>query len=348
MPSVAAHLGHHAPLGSSVGESISLAKAFLKEQSDALVEQIGLLGDSFDRAIRVLLDCKDQIIVTGIGKSGLIARKAAATLTSTGTPAVFMHPVEGLHGDLGVVGKSSVLIALSRSGRTEELVRFVGHFRRLAGHVIAICIPEPSPLAELADIVLHIPGRPEAGPLALAPTTSTLTSLALCDALAMALLDARGFTSDQFARYHPDGSLGRRLLLRASDVMHGGRETPIVAMSARFNDLLLEMTAKRLGMACVVQASGELLGVFTDGDLRRLLARCEHPAKLNAGEAWRQSRRAPDEPQVRCSTVEPAMLAVECLRRMRESQITVLVVSEDGLRPAGVVRLQDLVRAGVE
>jgi len=309
---------------------------------------VGMVGESFDRAIRVLLDCKDQVIVTGIGKSGLIARKAAATLTSTGTPAVFMHPVEGLHGDLGVVGRSSVLIALSRSGRTEELVRFVGHFRRLAGHVIAICIPEPSPLAELADIVLHIPGRPEAGPLALAPTTSTLASLALCDALAMALLDARGFTSEQFAQYHPDGSLGRRLLLRAGDVMHRGGEMPVVRTAARFNDLLLEMTAKRLGMACVVEESGSLLGVFTDGDLRRLLARCDRPASLSTGEAWRQSRRSPDEPQVQCSTVEPSMLAVECLRRMRESQITVLVVSEDGHRPTGVVRLQDLVRAGVE
>lgn len=331
-----------------MNDSISQAKAFLQEQSDALAETVGLVGESFGCAIRVLLNCKDQVIVTGIGKSGLIARKAAATLTSTGTPAVFMHPVEGLHGDLGVVGRSSVLIALSRSGRTEELVRFVGHFRRLAGHVIAICVPDPSPLSELADIVLHIPGRPEAGPLALAPTTSTLTSLALCDALAMALLEARGFTSEQFAQYHPDGSLGRRLLLRARDIMHGGAEMPQVPTTARFNDLLLEMTAKRLGMACVVEETGELLGVFTDGDLRRLLARCDRPATLSTGEAWRQSRRAPDEPQVRCSTVESSMLAVECLRRMRESQITVLVVSDDGHRPIGVVRLQDLVRAGVE
>jgi len=331
-----------------VSDSISQAKAFLQEQSDALAETVGLVGESFGRAIRVLLNCKDQVIVTGIGKSGLIARKAAATLTSTGTPAVFMHPVEGLHGDLGVVGRSSVLIALSRSGRTEELVRFVGHFRRLAGHVIAVCVPDPSPLSELADIVLHIPGRPEAGPLALAPTTSTLTSLALCDALAMALLEARGFTSEQFAQYHPDGSLGRRLLLRARDIMHGGAEMPQVPTTARFNDLLLEMTAKRLGMACVVEETGELLGVFTDGDLRRLLARCDRPATLSTGEAWRQSRRAPDEPQVRCSTVESSMLAVECLRRMRESQITVLVVSDDGHHPIGVVRLQDLVRAGVE
>lgn len=331
-----------------MSDSISQAKAFLQEQSDALAETVGLVGESFGRAIRVLLNCKDQVIVTGIGKSGLIARKAAATLTSTGTPAVFMHPVEGLHGDLGVVGRSSVLIALSRSGRTEELVRFVGHFRRLAGHVIAVCVPDPSPLSELADIVLHIPGRPEAGPLALAPTTSTLTSLALCDALAMALLEARGFTSEQFAQYHPDGSLGRRLLLRARDIMHGGAEMPQVPTTARFNDLLLEMTAKRLGMACVVEETGELLGVFTDGDLRRLLARCDRPATLSTGEAWRQSRRAPDEPQVRCSTVESSMLAVECLRRMRESQITVLVVSDDGHHPIGVVRLQDLVRAGVE
>ena len=331
-----------------MSDSITLAQAMLRDQAAALTELSGLVGEAFDRAVRMVLACQDQIIVTGIGKSGLIGRKAAATLTSTGTPAVFMHPVEGLHGDLGVVGRTSVLLALSRSGRTEELTRFVGHFRRLAGHVIAVCTAEPSPLVELADIVLPIPNRPEAGPLALAPTTSTLTTLAMCDALAMALLKARGFTSEQFAQYHPDGSLGKRLLLRASDLMHGGTEMPVVPATARFNDLLLEMTAKRLGMACIVEQGGALHGVFTDGDLRRLLARCDRPAGLTAGEAWRQSRRAPDEPQVRCSTVLPGLLAVECLRMMKDSQVTVLVVSEDGHKPTGVVRLQDLVRAGVE
>jgi arabinose-5-phosphate isomerase len=277
----------------------------------------------------------------------LIARKAAATLASTGTPAVFMHPVEGLHGDLGLVGDGTVLLALSKSGHTDELVKFVNHFRRVGGAVLAICESTDCPLAELADVVLPIPSRPEAGPLALAPTTSTLMMLALCDALAMALLDARGFDEEQFARRHPDGSLGRRLLTRASDLMHTGKELPVVAGTASFNELLLEMTGKHLGLACVVDHRGALIGAFTDGDLRRLLTRCEMPTRLTASEAWLQSRRDPSDPPVKCSTVLPGILAVECLKIMRESEITALIVSQDGRCPVGIVRLQDLVRAGL-
>lgn len=289
------------------------------------------------------------MIVTGIGKSGLIARKAAATLASTGTPAMFMHPVEGVHGDLGAVSPGAVLLALSKSGCTEELVRFVQHFRRVsdAGHVIAVCENATSPLGELADAVLQLPSLPEAGPLGLAPTTSTLMSLALCDALAMVLLERRGFSEVDFGRYHPEGSLGRKLLLRAADIMHAGGELPIVHGDAPVRDLLLTATNKHLGMACVVGHDSRLVGVFTDGDLRRLLTRCENPMALTAYEAWRQSRRSPDEPPVQCSTIQPSTLAVECLRMMRESQITVLVVSEDGERPMGILRLQDLVRAGL-
>jgi arabinose-5-phosphate isomerase len=171
--------------------------------------------------------------------------------------------------------------------------------------------------------------------------------LSMCDALAMALLDARGFSAEQFARFHPDGSLGRRLLLRATDVMHSGAEMPVVGENAEFNDLLLTITSKHLGMTCITRRDGTLLGVFTDGDLRRLLTRVERPAALTAADAWLKSRRDPADPPVRCSSVRPDMLAVDCLRLMRESQITVLVVSEDGLRPVGIVRLQDLVREGL-
>ncbi|MBN2559652.1 MAG: KpsF/GutQ family sugar-phosphate isomerase [Phycisphaerae bacterium] len=328
---------------------VELAKGMIREQAEALVALAGLVGESFAAAVSLVLRTREPVVVAGIGKSGLIARKAAATLSSTGTRAVFMHPVEGLHGDLGVVGERAVLLALSRSGGTEELVRFVGHFRRVGGAVIAICEAGDSPLAELADVVMPIPPRPEAGPLALAPTTSTLMMLALCDALAMALLDARGFDEHQFARFHPDGSIGRRLLTRASDLMHKDDELAITRASATFNELLLEMTGKHLGMACVVDENGDLMGVFTDGDLRRLLLRCEAPGKMTAAEAWRQSRRDPSEPAVNVSTVSPTTLAVDCLRVMRESAITVLVVTDDGAAatPVGIVRLQDLVRAGL-
>ena len=330
-----------------MSDAVEVGRRIIREESEALATLSESVSDSFGASVALMLACRDQIIVTGIGKSGLIARKAAATLSSTGTPALFMHPVEGVHGDLGVVGEGAALLALSKSGRTEELVRFVGHFRRVGGSVIAMCEPGPSPLAELADVVLAIPARPETGPLALAPTTSTVMMLALCDAVAMALLDARGLTREQFARFHPDGSLGRRLLLRASDLMHGGGQLPKVRGSAAFSELLLEITSKRLGMTCVVDDDDGLIGVITDGDLRRLFMRCENPGRLTARDAWRQSRRDPDEPPVQCSTVLPTQLAVECLRSMRESQITVLVVSEDGSSPVGIIRLQDIVRAGI-
>lgn len=328
-------------------DPVELARTMLKEQAQAVLALADAVGEPLRKAVSLILSTRDQVVVSGIGKSGLIARKIAATLASTGTPAIFMHPVEGLHGDLGAVSPNAVLLALSKSGHTEELVRFVGHFRRIGGHVIAVCESGAAPLAEPADIWLPIPARPEAGPLALAPTTSTLLMLALGDALAMALLDARGFSEKEFARYHPDGSLGRRLLLRAADLMHTGHQMPCVPRAASFNDLLLEMTGKRLGMTCIVDEKGALIGVFTDGDLRRLLTRCETPGKLTAGEAWRLSRRDPSETPVRFSTVQPSTLAVDCLEMMRESEITVLVLSEDGTIPIGIIRLQDLVRAGL-
>lgn len=330
-----------------MSDHVEHAKSILRQQAASLVALEELTSEPFALAVKLILSTTEQMVVTGIGKSGLIARKAAATLASTGTPAMFMHPVEGLHGDLGAIAAEPVLLALSKSGQTEELVKFVSAFRRIGGHVIAVCEPGPSPLSELAEIILPIPPLPEAGTLGLAPTTSTLMMLALCDALAMVLLDARGFGEEDFARFHPDGSLGRRLLTRTADLMHTREDMPVVGADSAFNELLLEMTSKRLGMACIVDDRGGMVGVFTDGDLRRLLTHCSVPGDLTAAEAWRKSRRDPDEPPVKCSTIEPATLAVECLRRMRESQITVLVVSEDGVTPHGIIRLQDLVQAGL-
>jgi len=334
-----------------------LARGILQEQIEALRALAAVIGETLSQAVELISSASDQMVVTGIGKSGLIARKAAATLASTGTPAIFMHPVEGVHGDLGAVGPGSVLLALSKSGHTEELVKFVQHFRRNGGRVIAVCErgdasepgrPRPRPpLVELADVVLALPSLPEAGPLGLAPTTSTLMMLALCDVLAMVLLDAKGFSEADFARYHPDGSLGRRLLTRAADLMHTGDELPIVKAGASFNDLLLEMTGKRLGMACVLDEQGAFQGVFTDGDLRRLLTRCTSPGELSAGQAWQQSRRDTAEPLVKGALVRPETLAVDCLALMRESEITMLVVSQDGREPKGIIRLQDIVAAGL-
>ena len=330
-----------------MGDAISVGRDVIRQEAEALSALSDALGDSFATAVSLIFACRDQVVVTGIGKSGLIARKAAATFSSTGTPAIFMHPVDGVHGDLGVVGEGAVLLALSKSGRTDELIRFVGHFRRVGGSVIAVCESRDAPLVEPADVVLPLPARSEAGPLALAPTTSTALMLALCDALAMALLDQRGFTEAQFARFHPDGSLGRRLLLRACDLMHGGDDLPVLGDGSPVRDLVVEMTGKHLGMTCIIDRDGVLAGVFTDGDLRRLLMRRENPFDLTALEAWRASRRDPDETPVRSSTVRPNALAVDCLRIMRDSQITVLVVADDNERPLGIIRLQELVRAGI-
>lgn len=327
---------------SSIGREVLLAEA------DAL----RAFAESFDEAafdgiVEVIRRDCDSLIVSGLGKSGNIAQKIAASLTSTGTPATYLHPVEALHGDLGIVTRRHGLVALSRSGNTEELTRFVAHFRRLGGPVIVITQCSNSRLAELSDHVLCLPNLEEAGPLKLAPTTSCILQLAAGDALAMALLSRRGFGQEHFASFHPEGSLGKRLLLRAQNLMHFGSDLPLVQADESFGKLLLETAAKRLGLALIVHADGTLLGTFTDGDLRRLLERVDNPKVLTAIQAWEKSRRSADAPAVRTSTIEPELLAVECFRLMRESQITSLVVARDN-KPVGVLRLMDLVEAGIE
>ncbi len=328
-------------------EALRVAREVIADEAAALAELSGSLADEFERALATILNDTDHIIVGGLGKSGIIAQKIAATLTSTGTPATFMHPVEALHGDLGIVTPRHSLIALSRSGNTDELLRFVAHFRRLGGPVIAVTQARGSRLAELARHTLLLPDVPEAGPLGLAPTSSCALQLALGDALAMSLLHARGFRAHDFAQYHPEGTLGRRLLLRASDLMHAGKALPLVPTDADFRALIVEMTRKQLGLALIVEPDGRLLGTFTDGDLRRIFERVDNPHTLTARSAHAKSRRAPDAPAVRQSTVPESMMAVECLRMMRASEITSLVVANEHDRPLGVLRLLDLLNAGL-
>jgi arabinose-5-phosphate isomerase len=333
--------------GDSRLSPLDVARQVIADEASALQRVAETLGANFDAAVRAILEPRRQVIVSGLGKSGVIAQKIAASLTSTGTPAVYMHPVEALHGDLGIVTQQHVLIALSRSGNTEEVVRFVAHFRRLGGPVIGLTQGAGSKLAELSQIPLILPDLPEAGPLALAPTTSCIMQLAVGDSLAMALLHARGFRADDFAQYHPEGSLGRRLLLRASDVMHAGDALPLAPANDSFKHLLQVMTEKKLGLALIVEPGGGLVGVFTDGDLRRILSRVDNPLTLDARSAWSQSRRPGNAPAVRRSTVAPDDLAVECLNLMRESQITSLIVVDPANRPVGVLRLMDLIAAGL-
>lgn len=324
----------------------AVALDVIRSEAAALHALADTLAPDFDVLIETLRAAA-QIVVSGLGKSGNIAQKIAATLTSTGSPAVFMHPVEALHGDLGIVTERHCLIALSRSGNTEEVLRFVEHFRRLGGPVIGITQGPRSRLAELARHTLVLPDLPEAGPLALAPTTSTAMQLAAGDALAMALLHARGFAAADFAQYHPEGVLGRRLLLRARDLMHSGEALPLVRAHETFEQLVLTMTRKQLGLALVVDADGRLHGTFTDGDLRRVWERVDDPRRLDAAAAHARSRRPSGAPPVRASTVGPDHLAIDCLRLMRESEITTLVVADEAGRPIGVLRLLDLLRAGL-
>lgn len=336
-----------APSTRLLREALEVARGVIADETAALAELSRSLGDEFERALTTILNDTDHIIVSGLGKSGIIAQKIAASLTSTGTPASFMHPVEALHGDLGVVTPRHCLMALSRSGNTEEMVRFVAHFRRLGGPVIAVTQARGCRLSELARHTLTLPDVPEAGPLGLAPTTSCVLQLALGDALAMSLLHARGFRAQDFAQYHPEGTLGRRLLLRAADLMHAGDALPIVPADADFRTLIVEMTRKQLGLALITERDGRLLGTFTDGDLRRVFERVEHPHTLTARLAHERSRRPADAPAVRQSTVAAGALAVECLRIMRSSEITSLVVANDDGRAVGVLRLLDLLNAGL-
>jgi arabinose-5-phosphate isomerase len=326
--------------------ALEIARQVVADEAQALSCLAETLDGGFDATLETILPAR-QVIVSGLGKSGNIAQKIAASLTSTGTPAVCMHPVEALHGDLGIVTERHCLIALSRSGNTPEVLRFVEHFRRLGGPVIGITQDRESRLAEVSRHVLLLPDVPEAGPLKLAPTTSCVMMLAVGDALAMALLHARGFGDKDFAQYHPEGTLGRRLLLRAADLMHTGDELPLVRADDTFDQLMVEIARQQLGLTLICEADGKLLGTFTDGDLRRIFSRVENPRELDARGAYERSRRSASSPPVPISTVPGAQLAVECLHIMRRGQITSLVVVDESDRPIGLLRLMDLVNAGL-
>ncbi|MGD8453193.1 MAG: KpsF/GutQ family sugar-phosphate isomerase [Phycisphaerae bacterium] len=326
--------------------SLDIARQVIAEEAEALQQLAGTLDGEFAATIETVRQAQ-QVVVSGLGKSGHIAQKIAASLTSTGTPAVYMHPVEALHGDLGIVSEHHCLIALSRSGNTDEVLRFVEHFRRLGGPVLGVTQRCQSRLAELSQHLILLPDVPEAGPLNLAPTTSCVLMLAAGDALAMALLHDRGFRREDFAQYHPEGTLGRRLLLRAQDLMHTGEDLPVVRADASFENLLVEMARKQLGLALILDRDGRLLGTFTDGDLRRVFQRVDNPRQLDAQTAHARSRRPETAPVVPISNVPPTHLAVDCLRIMSESQITSLVITDSTGRPVGLLRLMDLLRAGL-
>ena len=317
---------------------LARGRRVLQLEAEGIAALVPRLGEEFARACQTLLQCRGRVIVSGIGKSGHVARKIAATFASTGTPAFFVHPAEASHGDLGMVTRDDVFLALSNSGTTEELMAIVPLIKRMGAALILMTGNVESPLAQLADIHLDARVEYEACPLNLAPTTSTTVALALGDALAVALLEARGFSETDFARSHPGGRLGRRLLTRVSDVMRAGPAIPRVTENASLTEALLEITRKRMGMTLVVTATDPdaLLGIFTDGDLRRLL---ERPTDLGAIRIDSVMTRAP-------RTLRSDALAVEALRCMDERQITQLAVV-DAHRVVGALHLHDLLAAKI-
>jgi len=313
-------------------DGLALARRVLETEAAAILGLVGSLDHRFERVVELLLGCRGRVIVTGIGKSGIICRKVAATLASTGTPAFFLHPAEAVHGDLGVIHAEDVVIALSHSGETQEVLRVVEAIKRIGATLVAMTGTPGSSLGQTADVVLDTHVSEEACPLNLAPTASTTAALALGDALAMTLLVRRGFREEDFAYLHPRGSLGKGLM-RAHQLMHSGEAMPRVGPDAGMREVLDEMSAKRLGMTTVVHPDGRLAGIITDGDLRRQLAA---PGAV-------LEKRARDVMTTGPVTIGPLTLAVEALKRLEERRISSLVVIEDGL-VAGVLHLHDLWR----
>ena len=317
---------------------IETAREVIHTEAEAVAALAGRLDDTFAGACRHILEqVGHQVVVTGMGKSGHVARKLAATLASTGTPAFFVHPGEASHGDLGMIREGDTVLALSNSGETEELVRLLPGMKRLGITLIAMTGKPGSTLAAHADYHLHTGVDREACPLGLAPTASTAAQLAMGDAMAVALLAARGFTADDFARAHPGGALGRRLLVHIRDIMHTGDAVPSVPRGARFREALVEMTTKGLGMTAVLDDAGRVCGIFTDGDLRRTLDR-----DLDLRETAIETVMTPD-----CVTVEGEMLAAEALALMQARSINALLVVDAGHRPTGAINMHTLLRAGV-
>ncbi len=314
----------------------------LRIEADAILGLIARLDDpasgaGFARAVEILRDCRGRVTLTGMGKSGYVAQKIASTLASTGTPAFFLHPAEGGHGDLGMLVRGDVVVAVSNSGETEELIELLPAIKRLGLKLIALVGDPASTLARQSDVALDVSVAEEACAMGLAPTASTTAALAMGDALAVALLEERGFNADDFALLHPAGSLGRRLLWRVQDLMHVGEQLPIISEEAGVRDAIAEISRKRLGMVAVVDGIGTLTGIITDGDLRRALQKGIDLLQMRVRECMTSSPK----------TIDRDALAAEALEIMERHAITSLLILDPLGRPEGVVHLHDLLKAGV-
>ena len=316
---------------------VEMGRDALRIEARAVAALVDRLGADFDMACRTLLACSGRVVVSGMGKSGHVGGKIAATLASTGTPAFFLHPAEASHGDLGMVTRGDVVLAISYSGETAELLTILPLFKRMDARLIAMTGNPSSTLAREADVHLDVSVPAEACPLNLAPTASTTAALAMGDALAVALLKHRGFTEADFARSHPGGALGRRLLLHVSDVMRRGDELPVVQPDTPLTEGLLEMSRKRLGLTAVADADGKVVGIFTDGDLRRALDR---DLDIHASKMADVMTRGP-------RTIGPGELAAEAVLMMEKHSINGLLVLDESGRLVGALNVHDLLRAGV-
>ena len=311
-----------------------LARKVLETEAAAILALVARLDARFDAAVQLLRNCTGRVIVTGMGKSGIICRKIAATLTSTGTPAIFLHPAEAVHGDLGVIRNDDVVVALSYSGETDEILRLLETIRRLGARLIAITGTPSSSLAQAADVAIDCSVAEEACPMNLVPTASTTAALAIGDALAMTLLVEKGFRQEDFASLHPGGKIGKRLM-RVESLMHSGKQCPVVRGDTKMRDVIYEMSSKGLGMACVLDGGDTLLGIITDGDLRRHMDRSPGILELSAADVMTRGPVA----------IAPTTLAAEALNIMEQRKITsIVVVDGTTRRVAGVVHLHDLWR----
>lgn len=321
----------------STKELVALAAKVLDIESRAVGALVPRLDDTFAAACQLCLDIKGRVVVTGMGKSGHIGGKIAATLASTGTPSFFMHPAEASHGDLGMIMQHDLLLAVSYSGETDEVVTILPLVKRMGAKLISMTGKQGSTLATTADVHLDVSISEEACPLNLAPTASTTATLAMGDALAVALLESRGFTAEDFALSHPSGSLGKKLLLRVEDIMHRGDEVPFVGPNVNVSDGLLEMSQKGLGMTAVVDDGQKILGVFTDGDLRRALDKEINVHKTRMSDVMHEG----------CITIGPDIMAAEAVHVLDENKITALLVADSDGRLVGALNIHDLFRAGV-
>jgi arabinose-5-phosphate isomerase len=316
---------------------LELGREVLRTEADAIRSLVDRLGPNFVDALRLILACRGRVVVSGMGKSGHIGCKIAATLASTGTPAFFVHPGEASHGDLGMITPDDVVIALSNSGESSELLAIMPLIKRHGTRLIAITGVDTSTLATVADVHLDAAVEKEACPLGLAPTSSTTAALALGDALAVALLKARGFSAEDFARSHPGGKLGRKLLVRVSDVMRTGADLPQVDKSSSLAEALLEMSAKGLGMTAIVDADRHILGIFTDGDLRRILAADVDLRSAKIADLMKPTPR----------TIDSSLLAAEAVKKMETLRINGMLVVNVDNQLVGAFNMHDLLRAGV-